>query len=298
MINIVSILDGWRTDWCKLLIGGFQSWLPDYTCPMTYQLDHVTICRDGLVVLENVNLALPSGQVIGLVGPNGVGKSTLLAALAGDIKPDRGQILLEEAAVGNFSPAALACRRAIMAQQAAAIFNLSVRQVLELGLHAFAHWRHRARETLLLAVAQAADVAQWLSQSITSLSVGQQQRVHFARALLQAQAARQEHGQAWLLLDEPAANQDPWQQQMMMSLCREFVANAGAGVLLVLHDLTLVAQWCDEIVVLKDKGVLASGQTRAVLTAQTLKTAFGQSLDVQVMWQPVPGVIWSSARLV
>lgn len=263
---------------------------------MTYHLDHVTICRDGTAVLAGLNLTLHSGRVIGLVGPNGVGKSTLLAALAGDLKLDQGQVLLHDTKLHELSAAALATRRAIMAQQSALLFNLTVRQVLELGLHAFAHWQYERKAALLSAVATSTDVLQWLGQSITTLSVGQQQRVHFARTLLQAQAANQEHGQAWLLLDEPTASQDPWQQQMMMAVCREFAAEGSVGVLLVMHDLTLAAQWCDEMIVLKDKGVLAHGSTREVLTPQTLKRAFGDQLCVHVVWEPLAGVIMSGRR--
>ena len=263
---------------------------------MTYQLDRVTISRQGRIVLKDISLAMPMGRVTGLIGPNGVGKSTLLAALAGDLNVDQGQLLLNQSPVAGLSPQILAVRRAIMSQQSPAIFNLTVRQVLDLGLHAFAHWSGGERDALLSEVAQMTDVAQWLGQSITELSLGQQQRVHFARALLQANAAHQEHGQAWLLLDEPNANQDPGQQQMMMNVCSRFAATDSAGVLLVMHDLTLAAQWCDHIIVLKDRGVLANGQARDVLTPDTLKLAYGSELAVQVLWEPVPAVIMSRPK--
>lgn len=263
---------------------------------MTYELDHLCVSRERSAVLDDLCLTLPSGRLIGLIGSNGAGKSTLLAALAGDLKPDGGQIALDGQALESIAPDKLAHRRAIMAQQTAAIFNLTVAQVLELGLHAFAHWSSRERELLLTEVAQATDIAQWLQQSITALSIGQQQRVHFARTLLQARAAYADHGKVWLLLDEPTASQDPWQQQMLMSICHGFSKQDCVGVLVVMHDLTLAAQWCDEIIVLKDHGVLASGNTRDVLTPQTLKRTYGSELDVEVVWAPVPAVIMAARR--
>lgn len=263
---------------------------------MTYQLDRVTISREGRVVLEDLSLTLPAGRVTGLIGPNGVGKSTLLAALAGDLRLDHGQIKLNQNPVTGLGSDLLAHRRAIMSQQAPAIFNLTVMQVLELGLHAFMHWPRGEQGALLNDVAQVTEVAQWLGRSITELSIGQQQRVHFARTLLQAKAAYQEYGCAWLLLDEPTANQDPGQQQLIMAVSSAFAANDSVGVLLVMHDLTLAAQWCENIIVLKDRGVLASGKVSDVLTPETLKLAYGSELNVQVLWEPVPGVIMSRQR--
>ncbi|MCD8565498.1 MAG: ATP-binding cassette domain-containing protein [Burkholderiaceae bacterium] len=265
---------------------------------MTYQLDHVTIRRQGKVVIDDLSLTLARGRLIGLIGPNGAGKSTLLAALAGDLEIDQGQISLDEQSLTRLSPERLAWRRAIMAQQTAAIFNLSVAQVLELGLYAFTHWPHQDRVALLSAVAKQTEVGGWLAQSITKLSIGQQQRVHFARAFLQAKAAQIEHGKAWLLLDEPTASQDPWQQQMMMSVCCNFATNSDVGVLLVMHDLTLAAQWCDEIIVLKDQALLVHGDSREVLTPEVLKRTYGNELDVQVLWEPVPGVMMSGRKRV
>jgi iron complex transport system ATP-binding protein len=260
---------------------------------MTYQLDHLTVSHHGTVVLDDLCLTLPRDRLIGVIGPNGAGKSTLVATLAGDLQIDQGRVLMDGKPVGATSINGLAQRRAVMAQQTAAVFNLAVSQVLELGLHAFAHWNARERTALMNEVAQLTQITPWLDQFITALSMGQQQRVHFARALLQAKAAFKEHGSAWLLLDEPTASQDPSQQQMMLSACREFAAQGAVGVLLVMHDLTLAAQWCDDIIVLKDRSILAHGPKHDVLTPDVLKRTYGAELDAQVVWQPVPGVIMS-----
>lgn len=263
---------------------------------MTYQLNHVKISRQGHLVLDDLCLTMQSGRVIGLIGPNGAGKSTLLAALAGDLKVDQGQIEMDGQAFKSLSPEQLAKRRSILTQQATAIFNLTVRQVLELGLYAFEHWPRPDRESLLADVAKLTHICEWLHQSITTLSLGQQQRVHFARTLVQAKACLKERGNAWWLLDEPTASQDPRQQQMMMSVCRAFANQSSSGVLLVMHDLSLAAQWCDEIIVLKNKGLLAHGKTRDVLTADTLRQVYGSELDVKVFWDPLIGVIMSSTK--
>jgi len=101
---------------------------------MTYELNHVSVSRGNQPVLHDINLKLPRERLVGLVGPNGAGKSTLLSVMAGDLKPEAGQLLLDRAGMQVHAPADLAKQRAIMTQQSAAIFNLTVRQVLELGV--------------------------------------------------------------------------------------------------------------------------------------------------------------------
>lgn len=260
---------------------------------MTYELERVCARRDNQIVLRGIDLRLPRGRLLGIVGPNGAGKSSLLSALAGDIEIEQGRVSIDEADIARRLPGDLALMRAVMTQQPGAAFNLTVKQVLELGLYAFSHWSTERQEALLLALAQSVGIDEWLSQSLTSRSWGQQQRVHFARALLQAQATWHETGKAWLLLDEPTASQDPWHQQAMLAACRAFLSWGHVGVVVVLHDLTLAAQWCDDLVILKDGCVLVQGPCDSVLTPSWLGQAFGDDLKVDVRREPLPGVIMS-----
>lgn len=256
---------------------------------MTYGLQNVSVVRGEQLVLTDVSLTLGAGSLIGVIGPNGAGKSTLLGALAGDLALSQGTLGLDGVSVARLRQIDLARRRAVMAQQSAAIFNLSVRQVLELGLFAFEHWPGQQRDALLTEVAASTGVDRWLEQAMTARSVGEQQRVHFTRAVLQARAALQETGRAWLLLDEPTANQDPAHQQAMMQACQALLGEM-VGVVIVLHDLSLAAQWCDELIVIKNGRVVRHGSVKEVLTPETIHHAFGDQLGVHVNSTP-PGVI-------
>lgn len=258
---------------------------------MSFELEHVSVSMADQPVLRDVHLRLSRDRLVGVIGPNGAGKSTLLSVLAGDVAPRQGVVKVDGSRVGQYSSAHLAQRRAIMTQQSDAIFNLTVRQVLELGLYAFASEPGQQKDRWLGDVAQSVGLTDWLDTPLTARSWGQQQRVHFARALLQAQAAWHTQGKAWLLLDEPTASQDPWHQQALLAVCRDFMSWGQVGVVLVLHDLTLAAQWCEELLVVKSGRVLAHGACRDVLTADRLKQAFGEDLKVDVRWEPLPGVI-------
>jgi iron complex transport system ATP-binding protein len=260
---------------------------------MTYELESVTIRRGQQVVLQDISLKLACGSLIGIIGPNGAGKSTLLGALAGDLVPERGALVMHGIHLTQSGHRELARQRAVMSQQAEAIFNLSVRQVLELGLFAFDHWSGTKRDELLRQVCQVTGVHQWLDQAMTARSMGEQQRVHFTRALLQAKAALIESGAAWLLLDEPTANQDPAHQQAMMAACRELLGMGEVGVLAVMHDLSLAAQWCDHLIVIKQGRVLTEGPVRAVMTPEGLKETYGKSLGVHVQESPGGVIVYT-----
>lgn len=260
---------------------------------MTYALNRICVTRDGQEVLHDITLTLATGTLIGVIGPNGAGKSTLLGTLAADLPATQGVLTLNGASLEGLAPNQLARSRAVMSQQAAAIFNLSVTQVLALGLFAFDDLPQAELNGLVQQVAQCTGIVPWLDRAMTSLSLGQQQRVHFARALLQAKATIQYCGQAWLLLDEPTANQDPAHQQSMMHACRELLAKGTVGVVIAMHDLSLAAQWCDEVIVLKQGGLLTHGSAKAVLTPETLKQTFGHELGVHVQEAPRGVIVYT-----
>jgi iron complex transport system ATP-binding protein len=109
--------------------------------------------------------------------------------------------------------------------------------------------------------------------------------------MAQALAGREPLGKAWLLLDEPVANQDPWQQQRLMSACRDWVRDPACGVVVVLHDLSLALQWCNEAILLDEGVVLAVGPVANVLTEPLIQRAFGTGLAVSVVRAPVPGIL-------
>lgn len=258
---------------------------------MTYCLDHATVLRDQCEALVDVSLTLERGCVHGVLGPNGAGKSTLLALLAGERPMARGVLRLDGAALPTHDSARLAMLRAIMPQHSDAAFTLTARQVIGLGCFALALDGQRWAEDLALQAARLTGVCDWLDLPVCERSGGERQRIHFARVLAQALAAKRLLGDAWLLLDEPVASQDPVQQQALMACCHELAHGQGMGVVLALHDLSLAAQWCDKLVLLSQGRCIAHGDSSQVLTPASLRQTFGDRLGVQIQWQPVPGVI-------
>lgn len=257
---------------------------------MTYELQGLSLERGGQRVLHELSLSFRRGCVTGLIGPNGAGKSSLISVLAGQLAPSSGAVSLDGRLLSGFDTRSLASVRAVMAQQVPTDFHLTVEQVLDLGLFAFAGLTAQVRQKIRLRAAEMAGVSAWLSHSMARHSMGQQQRVHFARALVQLLAVQQQRA-GWLLLDEPTASQDPSHQQRLLECCCDLVATQTVGVVVALHDLTLAAQWCDRVVVLLEGRLLAHGSTREILTEATIQRAFGEELRALVIHEPAAGVV-------
>ncbi len=257
---------------------------------MTFEVSCLSLGYHTQAVLGGVDLRLQRGTVIGLLGANGAGKSSLLSVLAGDIKPQKGQVLLDGQPLYKYGPAVLAQKRAVLPQQLGHTFNMTVGQLIELGFFAFPDLSHTtANEMSLQALNQVAIDPAWSSKPLMHLSGGQLQRVHIARTLAQCYASIHEQGQGWLLLDEPLANLDPLHQQQLLTICQNMVKTLNVGVLLVLHDLNIAAQWCDRLVLLGDGKVLSEGATGTVLTEPNLALAYGlpfHIVNIQIEGKP------------
>lgn len=242
-------------------------------------VERATVRVSGRVLVREVDLAVGPGEVVAVVGANGAGKTTLLRLLSGDLRPSAGQVKLDGRPLPAWPPEALARRRAVLPQQPSLAFGFSALEVVLLG-----RTPHRSAPAHDLDVAyqamQAAGVLPFAARSYPTLSGGEQQRVHLARALAQiwdapADAAT---GSRYLLLDEPTASLDLAHQHAVLRTARR-CAQAGVGVLAVLHDLNLAAQHADRIAVLRQGRLLAEGPPATVLTPNVVEQAF----DVAVL---------------
>lgn len=247
---------------------------------MSLETIAATVRLRGRTLLEAASVTVRPGRVTVIAGPNGAGKSTLLRVLSGELPPTEGAVHLDGRPLSGWSLAERAERRAVLPQSPSLSFAFTGADVVGLGL-SLRRGSSRARDAALVGqVMTAADVTHLADRNYLTLSGGEQQRTHFARALAQIADGEGEAGRPrYLLLDEPTASLDLSHQHQTLAQART-LARQGVGVLAVLHDLNLAAAYGDDIVLLRRGRVECIGPPAEVLTAQTIGDIFACPVTV------------------
>ena len=222
----------------------------------------------GRTLLAGLDFAVRPGEVVGLIGRNGVGKTTLLRIASAALVPAAGRVLLGGEDVTRLARRPLARRLALVPQDIHVPFPFRVGELVLMG---------RAPHQSLLGLESESDVERALEaldrlgigsladREITSLSGGERQLTLFARALVQDPEI--------LLLDEPTAFLDLKHRVEVLAEVRAFAAR-GRAALVVSHDLSLAARTCDRVVLLGEGGIVAVGTPAEVLQTEPLRRAF------------------------
>jgi iron complex transport system ATP-binding protein len=237
----------------------------------------VTCGYDGRAVLDSVDIVLRRGEFLSLVGPNGSGKTTLLRALAGVLRADSGEVLLEGRAIGSYARYEIARRIAVVPQMSAAAFDFSVSEIVRMGrtphLGRLQSERPADREAVAEALALT-DTERLAGRLVTELSGGELQRVMIARALAQQSPI--------MLLDEPAAFLDISHQLRTFDLLARLNAEQGRSILCVSHDLNLAAEYSGRVVLLDEGHAVADGPPSEVITSDWITRVYGCRVEVDV----------------
>ncbi|XCB30169.1 heme ABC transporter ATP-binding protein [Arcanobacterium hippocoleae] len=232
--------------------------------------DNVSFSYGAREILHQVSLDVYSGEMIGVLGPNGTGKSTLLGVLTGDLPVQHGTVQLAGKLLQDYSRQELAQTRSAMPQASEFPFSYLVYDVVSMGRSAWGTSEAENAQIVRKAM-QCTDVARMEDRDITSLSGGESARVTLARVV--AQEARV------VFLDEPTAALDIAHQERTMQLCRGMAKN-GDAVIAIMHDIQLAAAYCDRIALLKSGSVVAFGKPREVLTSEQLSFVYDWPIRV------------------
>jgi iron complex transport system ATP-binding protein len=230
--------------------------------------------RSTMSALGGVTLAASRGLLTAIVGPNGSGKSTLVRALIGRIPLERGVIRVDGLATTGLSRAELARRVAVITQREELAFPLLVSEYVALGRFPHLGIWHAAEandQRAIDASIDAAGVAALRERRIDALSGGEWQRVRLARALAQ--------GGDVLVLDEPTTFLDIGHEMSVFELLHG-LARTGKAVLLISHQLNLVARFADQLVLLHRGAVAAAGSPNSVMRAEILERVYEWPLVV------------------
>lgn len=245
--------------------------------------------QDVRWVIREVSLEIAPGEILGIVGPNGSGKTSLLKLLAKLAVPQQGDIALFGSSLAGLSQEETARTVAFVPQEGAQMFPFTVAETVLMGR--FPH-RRRTRWNVGFgwedredceAAAQAMaimDIGHLAARAVTDLSGGERQRTMIARALAQSPRV--------LLLDEPTAFLDLQHQIAICSVLRRLTDERGLTVVIVSHDLNLASQYCDRVAMLKEGRVSTVGIPSEVMSVEILREVYG--CDVLVDLHPESGL--------
>ena len=225
-------------------------------------------------VLAGVELSVERGSLVGIAGPNGVGKSTLLKLIAGTMRPKQGTVRVAGAEISELGARERARLVAMVPQSPALPRGTSAIEVVLMGRNphlGLLSWEGDDDLAIAVESMRMTDSEELLERPVDQLSGGERQRVAIAMALAQQTPV--------LLLDEPTANLDLAYQPAIMQLLRDAVAD-GKTVVVAVHDLTLAAQFCDRIVLMSDGRCVATGAPSDVLTADLIARVYGANVHI------------------
>ncbi|MEP5153584.1 heme ABC transporter ATP-binding protein [Planktotalea sp.] len=240
-----------------------------------FRASNIAVSIGRTEILCGADFVASAGELTAIVGPNGSGKTTLLKSLCNDLAYD-GSIKINGTDIAELTPWDQAAQRAVLAQSNVIAFPFTVIEVVQIGLRAGTSGQH---DDLPMQALRKVGLAHYAHRNLQELSGGEQQRAHLARVLAQVWEPVVNNAPRWLLLDEPVASLDIAHQLQVMRLAQKF-AQAGGGVIAVMHDLNLTAMFADSIAVVAEGKVISQGGTRDVMTDDILSRAYGCTLRV------------------
>ena len=246
------------------------------------RVERVQINFEGTVILRDVELNVTQGEIFGLIGPNGVGKSTLINVISGIVSPNSGRVFLNGEDVSHLQPKERARQVAIVPQNPSSAPGFKALDMVLMGRNphlGLLEWEGHYDLNICQKAMELTNTWQFRDRYVRSLSGGERQLVFIARALVQEASV--------LLLDEPTAHLDIGFQSEVLELIRQLRSSSGLTVMMAMHDMTLAGQYCDHIALMNKGTVHSIGEPEKVLTSDNIYRVFGA--DVTIIKHPIHG---------
>lgn len=231
------------------------------------QLQHIGVSYGDRVILKDLNAEVADGRITAVMGPNGCGKTTLLRCIGGLLTPTEGEVLVDGRPVGDYGARALAQKVAFVRQHQQTDFEFSAFETVLMGRNPYQRrLQNESQADWDIVERCMRQTGTWdlRFSKPAEMSGGELQRVMIARALAQQTPV--------LLMDEPVSNLDIAHQRDVMQLLRQ---SHEKTILIVIHDLNLALQFCDDLLLLYDGGLLFQGPIAEGLTPERIRQVYG-----------------------
>lgn len=238
---------------------------------MKIQIDDVSFSYKGCddtPVLKEISALIRGPQVVSILGPNGVGKSTLIHCINKILEPTGGKVFLDDVETTEYSLKDMAKRISYVPYSSSDTFPLTVVDTVLLGRHPHAGWKTTDEDLRkVYEVLERLEISDLAMRFFNELSAGQHQKVMLARGLVQEPDV--------ILLDEPTSNLDIKHQLGISRMLRELSRTDGILVIMISHDLNIAARYSDNIILMHEGRIFAAGSPKDVLTEENIRTVYG-----------------------
>lgn len=240
------------------------------------------IAYDDALIVKELEMYIPKGEITSIIGPNGCGKSTVIKAVGRILKPRSGQVYLNGAIINTLTTREVAKEMAILPQSPTAPSGLTCSELVAFGR--YPHQKGFGKLTpedkrIIKWALEVTNLTEFTDREVDTLSGGQRQRVWVAMALAQQTGL--------ILLDEPTTYLDLAHQLDVLDLLYRLNREQGVTIVMVLHDLNLAARYSDYMIAMRDGLIIQRGTPFEVLTAEVMRLAY--NIDAEIVIEPRSG---------
>jgi iron complex transport system ATP-binding protein len=236
------------------------------------KVDRLNFSYNSVPILKNITFEVNYGEFLGIVGPNGSGKTTLLRNIDGILKPNEGEILIENLNQKELNRREIARLIGYVSQREANIFPTTVFETVLMGRKPHITWTETKEDKKIVAqTLERLNLGDFALREINQLSGGERQKVYIARALVQQPKI--------LLLDEPTANLDLKHQIEVLDLLLNTKNEKDVTIIIAIHDLNLALKYCDKLIMLNEGEIFARGG-KEILTKELIETVYGVKVKI------------------
>ena len=231
-----------------------------------FELNHIVFGYDNKKILNDLSLTIRDHSMVGIIGPNGSGKNTLLKCMYRVLSPEKGTIYFDGKNLTDYSFKETAKKMAVVAQHHDSSFDFNVLEMVLIGRSPHKKFMERENKKdidMAYDALRAVEMEGFADRNFSNLSGGEKQRILLARALVQ--------NTDYLILDEPTNHLDIKHQLHFMQVAKGLKAT----VISAIHDLNIATMYCDFIFALKDGNILSFGTPEEVINEQTIEILYG-----------------------
>ena len=236
--------------------------------PAEIKIDGLTFSYSSTPVLKDITLDLTGPKFVSILGPNGVGKSTLIHCINKILSPTGGTVMLDGKDVKDITIKEMAKQVGYVPYSANDTFPLTVVDTVLMGRHPHSKWGSLDKDLdIVYDTLKMLGISHLAMRNFNELSAGQHQKVMLARGLVQEPKV--------LLLDEPTSNLDIRHQLDVTKMLKRLSEEKGILVIMISHDISIAAKFSDEIIMLRDGAIYAAGTPNEVITEPNLEAVYG-----------------------